>query len=447
MQMTGSFRLGWMRGVIMAGMYACAVSVSMAAGASGNIADRYGAALAPVVPAKAPAPGRLLLKPGDKLAIVGDSITEQKMYSRLIETYLTVCVPELKITARQYGWSGETAEGFRSRMTNDCLRFHPTVATTCYGMNDYKYRPYDEANAQWYRSNYTAVAEAFKSSGARVVLGSPGCVGKVASWVKTASGTLEEHNQHLCALRNIDIDIARKEGVRFADVFWPMYTAGLEARKKFGADYAIAGKDGVHPGWAGQLVMAHAYLKAMGLDGNIGTITVNLKSRKAKASQGHAIEAFDDGTITITSTRYPFCASGELNSDNSLRSAMTLIPFNEDLNRLILKVRAEKGKQYKITWGKETKVYGAEQLAKGVNLAADFIANPFSEAFKKVEDAVLVKQNYETRQVKEAFHSRDARQDMETIVTRTESERKPLAGAIQTAFKPVTHTIKIAVCP
>jgi len=80
-------------------------------------------------PRKAPAPGPLLLKEGDRLAIIGDSITEQKMYSRLIETYLTACVPELKITARQFGWSGETAEGFLHRMTNDCLRFEPTVAT------------------------------------------------------------------------------------------------------------------------------------------------------------------------------------------------------------------------------------------------------------------------------------------------------------------------------
>src|SRR6266481_2787510 len=55
-------------------------------------------------PRCAPAPGPLLLQPGDKLAIIGDSITEQKRYSRIIETYLTVCVPELKITARQFGW-------------------------------------------------------------------------------------------------------------------------------------------------------------------------------------------------------------------------------------------------------------------------------------------------------------------------------------------------------
>ncbi len=69
---------------------------------------RTSPALAIFKPLPAPAPSGLLLKKGDRLAICGDSITQQKMYSRIIETYLTVCTPELDITARQYGWSGRT---------------------------------------------------------------------------------------------------------------------------------------------------------------------------------------------------------------------------------------------------------------------------------------------------------------------------------------------------
>src|ERR1051326_5534081 len=95
-------------------------------------------------PLPAPKYSRLFLKKGDRLAICGDSITEQKMYSRIMEDYLTMCVPQLDITARQFGWSGEKAPGFLARMTNDCLRFKPTVATTCYGMNDHLYKPYEE---------------------------------------------------------------------------------------------------------------------------------------------------------------------------------------------------------------------------------------------------------------------------------------------------------------
>ena len=75
-------------------------------------------------PRTAPQPTGLVLKQGDRLAIIGDSITEQKQYSRIMETYLTVCMPELEITARQYGWGGETAPGFLSRMTNDLSLIH-----------------------------------------------------------------------------------------------------------------------------------------------------------------------------------------------------------------------------------------------------------------------------------------------------------------------------------
>ncbi len=394
-------------------------------------------------PVKAPAPGKLLLQSGDRLAICGDSITEQKMYSRLIEMYLTVCVPELKITARQYGWSGETAEGFLRRMENDCLRFKPTVATICYGMNDYKYRPYDEANAKWYRENATAVVRNFKKAGTRVVLGSSGPVDKVASWVKTASGTLEEHNLHLCALRNIDIEIAQQEDVRFADLFWPMFVAGFEARKSFAPDYCIAGKDGVHPGWAGQLVMAYAYLKAMGLDGDLGTFTVDLAAGKATASAGHKVDRFASNELTLTSRRYPFCATGDPKSDQSLRSGMALVPFNGDLNRLMLVVKGGTAASYRITWGEQSRTYPATDLVKGINLAADFAVNPFSAAYAKVEAAVLAKQVYETKQVKNIFHSKEAKDDMEAAVAKTEAERKPLADAIPAAFVPVTHTIRI----
>src|SRR2546426_835886 len=138
-------------------------------------------------PRKAPRPSGLLLKKGDRLAICGDSITEQKMYSRIMETYLTVCVPELGITVRQYGWSGERAPGFLARMTNDCLRFKPTIATTCYGMNDHEYRPYEDRIGQTYRSNSVAIVESFKAHGARVIQGSPGCVGKVPFWNKNTN--------------------------------------------------------------------------------------------------------------------------------------------------------------------------------------------------------------------------------------------------------------------
>ena len=148
-----------------------------------------------------------------------------------------------------------------------------------------------------------------------------------------------------------------------------MFTGGFTGRKNYGPDYAIAGKDGVHPGWAGQTVMAYAFLKSLGVDGDIETITVDLKSGAAKNSTGHEVLSGKTGEWQIKSSRYPYCAIGSLTNDNSIRSAMTLIPFNQDLNRLMLVAKGGKASGYKVTWGEETKTYSSAQLAKGVNLA------------------------------------------------------------------------------
>ncbi len=384
-------------------------------------------------PQPAPQPDGLLLKKGDKLAIIGDSITEQKMYSRVMETYLTVCVPQLEVTARQYGWGGETAPGFLSRMTNDCLRFEPTIATTCYGMNDHGYGAYRDDIGNRYRKAQTAIVKSFKANGARVVLGSPGCVSKKA----------EALNLNLCELRNIDIDIAAQEQVAFADVFWPMFTAEHVAKSRYATNYAIAGNDGVHPGWSGSFIMAYAFLRAFGLDGEIGTFTVDLGAGTATASAGHEVVAAKSGEVQIKSARYPFCATGDVKSDNSIRSAMSLVPFNQELNRLTLIAKNGAAQKYKVTWGDNSKSYTAAQLAAGVNLAEDFAVNPFSKAFEKVDAAVLAKQNYETTQVKTMFHGPEFKLEPDTMTKLTERVRAPLAANIAKSFTPVTHTIQI----
>jgi lysophospholipase L1-like esterase len=369
---------------------------------------------------------------------------------------------------RQYGWSGEKASGFLGRMTNDCLRFKPTVATTCYGMNDHEYKPYEQRIGDTYREKQTAIVDSFKGNGVRVVLGSAGCVGKVPGWVKTATGTVEDLNLNLCELRNIDIEIAEAEKVRFADVFWPMLAASYNAPLHYGTNYMITGKDGVHPGWAGHTIMAYAFLKAMGLDGEIGTFTVDLAAGKAKLSTGHKLVSTKDGVFEIRSSRYPFSVEGEVTSDDSIRSGTSLVPFNQTLNRLMLVARGGKATSYRVTWNGEAHSYSAAQLADGINLATEYPINPFTGAFKSVDEAVAAKQAFEKKQIKQVFHDlfngkfksaddikdadlkelygkRDAegKLDKDAIIAWTESKHALLDDAVHKAFVPVTHTIKI----
>lgn len=385
-------------------------------------------------PLDPPQPEGLLLREGDRLTIAGDSITEQRLYSRIIETYLTACTPELRVSVRQCGWGGETAGGFLDRLQSDCLRFEPTVVTTCYGMNDHGYKAFEEGVGQRYREQQTAIVRALRARGVRVVLGSPGCV----------SNRPEALNQSLAKLRNIDVEIARSEGVGFADVFWSMITAGAAGQAKYGPEYLIASRDTVHPGWAGHLAMAYAFLRAFGLDGEIGTFRVDLASGTATASAGHDVVGFEDGELQLKSSRYPYCATGELNSDGSLRSGMTVVPFNSELNRLLLVAQNGGARSYRVQWGDQAKSFTAKQLAEGVNLADEFPVNPFSASFGAVDAAVAAKQEYETRQIKLLFHGPEFAVDPEAVVAVTERARAKLVEAIGAARVPVRHTIRIS---
>ncbi len=392
---------------------------------------------------RAPYPQAVQLKANDRLAICGDSITEQKMYSRIIETYLTVCAPDLRVSVRQYGWSGERAPGFQRRMAQDVLRFQPTIATTCYGMNDHRYQPFTDEIGKVYQESSQAIIEAFQAHGVRVIQGSPGTIGKMPSWVRSANGTVLDLNLGLMALRNIDVALAHKHGTGFADVFQHMLVQGKRAQGKLGNAFMISGKDGVHPGWSGQLVMAYAFLEAMGLSGDIGTVNIDLRSSQNTVSAGHDLQESQHGTVTLRSHRYPFCAKGAIDSDNSIRAGMRLVPFNQNLNRLTLKAVGLTADTYQVRWGSKSHVFEAARLTAGINLAEEFPVNPFSAAFDRVDEAVGKKQAYETRQIKSLFHGPEGKTNLDLTTKLTEEVRRPLVEDIKRAFVPVVHTIEI----
>ncbi len=82
---------------------------------------------------------------------------------------------------------------------------------------------------------------------------------------------------------------------------------------------------------------------------------------------------------------------------------MSLVPFGETLNRFVLKIDGTDGKRVRVTWGDSAQVFSSEEAAQGIRLADRFENNPFSPYFDKLSAAVLAKQAYETKQVKEDF--------------------------------------------
>ncbi|MCX7047511.1 MAG: SGNH/GDSL hydrolase family protein [Candidatus Sumerlaeota bacterium] len=389
------------------------------------------------------------LKPGARVAVVGDSITEQRQYSKFIELYLTVCVPQYDIHCFQYGWSGEKAGGFARRMDNDLQGFKPTIVTLCYGMNDGEYRAFDDAIGKRYQDPMKEIVSKLKAAGTTVIVGGPGAV-DTKYFKKTVSPIV--YNENLAKLSEIAKKIAAENAMPHADVHAALIAAMEKAKAKLGEDCDVCGRDGVHPGANGHIVMAYAILKAMNLDGEIGTITADMKGQ-VTASEGHKVLSSSASKLEIESKRYPFCFYGD-EKGNSTRSITPFVPFNEDLNRLTLVVKNGDGARAKVTWGADSKTFTREALEKGVNLAAEFPSNPFSESFSKVESAIAAKQDLETMMIKDlvtrfpAILSRtdndaEVKASLDTLQKRLMARNEQLRAKAVEAFQPVKHTIQI----
>jgi hypothetical protein len=213
----------------------------------------------------------------------------------------------------------------------------------------------------------------------------------------------------------------------------------------------LAGGDGVHPDRNGQLVMAYAFLRALGCDGQIGTITVSLADGKAEATEGHKVLSCDGGAVEVESSRYPFCFFGDPKATGATSGIIEFLPFNEDLNRFMLVVKGARGDKVKVTWGKDSKEFAPAALEKGVNLAAEFIDNPFSEPFRKVEEKVSQQQNMELNLVKTLLHNLpayiqfvpDEKEVFQRVADALVKKDKAAREASAAAVVPVKHTIKI----
>ncbi|MDH4445791.1 MAG: hypothetical protein QE267_11775 [Akkermansiaceae bacterium] len=321
----------------------------------------------------------------------------------------------------------------------------PTVATICYGMNDFRYIPYQESIAEEYRHNQTAIADAFQAVDCRFVLGSPRIIDSVPARVKTAKVTQKDMNLALSRFRNINVEIANIKKVALADTFQSMFVADFAAKRKYGADFKILGKDGVHLGLAGQLIMNYGFLKGMGANGDLGAIAYDEGTGIVSPTLGHVVVAVEKGMITLRSARNPFSSGlGAVDRDDSIRSVLAQVSFDDEMNWNILRMQQPQAPNYRVTWGDQSNDYNARQPEDGISLAKNFDNHSLNWAFRRVFDAVVCKQEYETRQIKTLVHGPEGAMDLEPTFALTEKVQNQLEKVVRNSEQPLEQVIVVS---
>src|SRR5258708_23848269 len=104
------------------------------------------------------------LKDGDRVVFYGDSITDQRLYTTLTETYVVTRCPKLNVQFIHSGWGGDRVTGggggaIDVRLQRDVFAYQPTVMTIMLGMNDRSYPAFDQAIFHQYSKGYQHIVE------------------------------------------------------------------------------------------------------------------------------------------------------------------------------------------------------------------------------------------------------------------------------------------------
>ena len=109
---------------------------------------------------------QMLLKDGDTMVFLGDSITHQCLYTQYVEDYYYTRFPNLHIHFHNAGVGGDRASDALARLDDDVLAFKPSYVTILLGMNDGGYRDFDKpARSRPTSRDMTAVLDRLAAMG------------------------------------------------------------------------------------------------------------------------------------------------------------------------------------------------------------------------------------------------------------------------------------------
>ena len=324
---------------------------------------------------------------GERVALVGDSITHGGHYHSYIWLYYMTRFPNMPLTIMNCGVGGDEARSILYRWDWDVVRRNPTYITLTFGMNDTGYfGVYGKDVPE--RLSEEKVASSLKHfAGIVDELGKVGPDTKVvmiggSPYDETSTfnnGVLPGKNTAIRKIISAQEKVAGDRGWGFVDFNAPMVEIAAKAQAEDPA-YSFCPQDRIHPDKDGQMVMAWLFLKAQGLAGKkVAEVDIDAKSRKLRAADNCTIYSLVKNGEGISfdylanSLPYPCDSVSEHGWGNihSQRDAMKMIPFMEDFNQEVLRVRKLADGNYRLVIdGQPVAEFSASELSEGINMAA-----------------------------------------------------------------------------
>ncbi|MDR3693406.1 SGNH/GDSL hydrolase family protein [Mucilaginibacter sp.] len=321
---------------------------------------------------------------GDRVAFVGNSITDGGHYHSYIWLYYMTHFPNMRITCFNAGVGGDVVEQIYNRFDADVFAKKPTVLTLTWGMNDSGY-------FEWFHPDGQSVMDkridgSYKYYGMlEDKLKSRPDIRKIIILSSPYDETTKSNPKNLYPKKSIAlakiIDFqaaaAKKNGWGVVDFFHPMLA--IEQREQVKDSlFSLTPNDRIHPDNDGHLVMAYFFLKAQGLaDKPVADISLDVsKKRILKASNCRISElAVNTDSVTFNylsnSLPYPIDTIPRgWGNRKKQAEALNLIPFTKEFNQETLSVKNLKSGNYNLLIdGEFMGTWTNEQFADDVNMA------------------------------------------------------------------------------
>lgn len=328
-------------------------------------------------------------KDGDVVVMIGDSITEQHLYSNYVEMWTVTRFPKWKLTFRNVGIGGDRSGGGNARFARDVLSYKPTAMTVDFGMNDGSYRDFSEDTFKPYMEGLQGMANQAKAGNIRAAWVTPqpldnGDQGPTA--LVAYNKTLEKFSEGVKT-------IADKNGGLFVDQFHP-YLSVLDSARSKGPKYErITGGDAVHPGPPGQALMAASILKGLSFPSLVSAAEIDAAGGKVNSAINCKVDnvVAKDGGVSFSrlDESLPFFPA-------DAKSILASAPILEELNKYTLKVTGLAAGNYEVRLdGKKVATHTAAELAAGANLAAGALQDgPIADQVKAIAAAIEEKNRF-----------------------------------------------------
>ncbi len=344
----------------------------------------------PLAPMVLRASDAFYLRSGDRVVFYGDSITDQRLYTTFVETFVVTRFPKMPVSFVHSGWGGDRVTGggggaIDVRLQRDVFDHRPTVFTSMLGMNDGRYRAYDEAIFKEFADGYAHIVEAVrqKAPDCRITLIRP------STYDDITRPPLFEGGYNAVLMRYGDY-LAKLAAERHCDLADLNQLLAQTLTKANAENPTLAQRllpDRVHPQPSGHLVMAQSLLDAWRAPALVSQTVLDTNPRNVIATVNTNVTDFavED---SISWNQLDWALPMPLDpKDPALALARKHSGFNERLNQHLLTVHGLSGQWQLQIDGQPVATVSGAQLQGGINLI-DY-ETPMVRQARRVHDLTL----------------------------------------------------------